>query len=258
MLEGKVILVTGASQGIGESAGYGFARAGATVVLAARRGGVVASHAERITAMGGQALGVEADVSDEESVKALVERAVTEFGRLDGAFNNAGIEQVPPGPLHEVPLAQWRDIHAVKVDGIFLSMKYEVQAMIASGGGSIVNNGSVVSELTLPAYPAPASSQGAILGLSRVGAVTYAKHNIRVNMVATGGIITSERVRAAAMRTREAEVYQPDAANGMCPMGRFGTPREIASAVSWLLSDWASYVTGAILPVDGGYLAGRA
>jgi NAD(P)-dependent dehydrogenase (short-subunit alcohol dehydrogenase family) len=252
MLSGKVVLVTGASQGIGEVAAYGFARAGASVVLAARRGEVVAEHARQINAAGGTAIGVQADVADEESVRAMVDRAVEQFGRLDGAFNNAGIEQMPPGPLHEVDLAQWRAIHAVKIDGTFLCLKYEALAMFESGG-AIVNNGSVVSERPLPDYPAPASSQAAVLGLTRVAAVTYAAQRIRVNMIATGAVLTPER---AAHVTAETQIYQPDIAKSLCPMGRFGTPVEIAATAAFLLSDWSSYLTGSIIAVDGGATAG--
>jgi NAD(P)-dependent dehydrogenase (short-subunit alcohol dehydrogenase family) len=249
MLAGKVALITGASQGIGLVAAYGFARAGAKVAMGARRGDIVKAHAETINAAGGQALGLAMDVTDETSVKAAIDATVTAFGRLDGAFNNAGRDPQVQGAIHEIPLSEWQAIHAVKVDGTFLSMKYEIPALLAGGGGSIVNNGSVVSERAPSRFPAPSSSQAAILGLTRSGAAAYAGSNIRVNMLATGLILTPERV-GGFYQGMEAHM------RAYAPMGRAGTAEDVAQVAAWLLSDYCAYVTGAIIPVDGGHLAG--
>ncbi|MGD1257010.1 SDR family NAD(P)-dependent oxidoreductase [Mycobacterium seoulense] len=256
MLAGKVILITGASQGIGKVAVVGFARAGATVVLGARRGPVVKEVAEKITADGGRALALEVDVTSEDSVRSMVKATVDEFGRLDGAFNNAGIDQTPPGSLHDVDLQHWRDIHAVKVDGTFNCIKHEALAMMDTGG-SIVNHGSVVSEHAVPLYPAAASSQSAMSGLTRVAAATYARNKIRVNLILTGAVLTPERADAAAAKSEQSVSYTEEAMRSVCPLGRFGQSEEVAAAAAWFLSDWSSYVTGASLPVDGGYLSGK-
>jgi NAD(P)-dependent dehydrogenase (short-subunit alcohol dehydrogenase family) len=249
LLAGKVVLITGASQGIGLVAAYGFARAGAKVVLGARRGEVVAAHAGKINAAGGAALGLEMDVTSEQSVKDAVAAAVGRFGRLDGGFNNAGRDPQVHGALADIPFDEWQAVHAVKVDGTFLSMKYEIPAMLANGGGAIVNNGSVVSERTPSRVPAPSSSQSAITGMTRSAASAYGASNIRVNMLATGLILTPERVEGYYKG-------QEERMKAFAPMGRPGTAEDVAQVAAWLLSDYAAYLTGAIIPVDGGHLAG--
>jgi NAD(P)-dependent dehydrogenase (short-subunit alcohol dehydrogenase family) len=247
-LEGKVIIITGASQGVGVAASYGFARAGAKVVICARRGQMVEDLAGKIVAGGGQALGLATDVTDPDAVQRLIAAAIDKFGRLDGLFNNAGIDP-KMGALCDMDFGEWKATHDVKIHGTFLCMKYGIPAMIATGGGSIVNNGSVVAHRAFVPAPFAASSQAAILGLTKVAAATYAGANIRVNMLSTGGIMTDERL---------AHDYdgKMDAMAKTMPMGRFGRPSEDAQVAAWLLSNFASYVTGADIAVDGGHLAG--
>ena len=249
LLADKVILITGASQGIGRVAAYGFARAGAKVALGARRGAVVAQHAAEISAGGGEALGLELDVTDEQSVSDFVAATVKRFGRLDGAFNNAGRDPSEHGGLADISFAEWKAVHAVKIDGAFLSMKHEIPYMLEAGKGSIVNNGSVVSERAPSRVPAPSSSQSAITGMTRSAAAAYGHANIRVNMLATGLILTPERVEGYYKG-------QEDRMRAFSPMGRPGTAEDVCQVAAWLLSDYAAYVNGAIIPVDGGHLAG--
>jgi NAD(P)-dependent dehydrogenase (short-subunit alcohol dehydrogenase family) len=167
-LEGKVILITGASQGIGLVAAHGFALAGAKLALGARRLDLVAKAAQQITEAGFEAISFQLDVSDEASVIAAVAATVKRFGRIDGLFNNAGIDPTTHAGIAEIPLDEWRRIHAVKIDGTFLCTKHVIKAMLANGnGGSIVNNGSCVSELAPAAVPAASSSQSAITGMTR-------------------------------------------------------------------------------------------
>lgn len=251
MLKDKVIIVTGASQGIGEAASFGFARAGAKVVLVARRKAIVEEHAKAIRAGGGVAYAIGADVADENSVKAMVNETMAEFGRLDGAFNNAGVEQTP-AKLADTTIEDFDYTMAVKGRGTFLCMKYQVPAMEKGGGGAIVNNGSVVSERTIDVYPAPAASQGVVPPLTKVAAAAYGGSNVRVNMVVTGLIMTPERLADPLPPDRLEQI------KGYCPLGRAGTGEEVAQVAAWLLSDWCSYVSGACIPVDGGHLAGRA
>jgi NAD(P)-dependent dehydrogenase (short-subunit alcohol dehydrogenase family) len=247
-LAGKIIIITGASQGVGEAAAKGFARAGASVVLCARRGAIVADLAAHIERQGGTAMGLEADVASEDSVKRLIDAAGTKYGRIDGLFNNAGVDP-KMGALCDMDFEEWKYTHDVKIHGTFLCMKHAIPVMIASGGGAIVNNGSVVAHRAFVPAPFAASSQAAILGLTKVAAATYAKANIRVNMLSTGGIMTEERL---------AHDYdgKMEAIAKTMPMGRFGRPSEDAQVAAWLLSDYASYVTGADIAVDGGHLVG--
>jgi NAD(P)-dependent dehydrogenase (short-subunit alcohol dehydrogenase family) len=249
-LQDKVILVTGASQGIGLVAAHGFALAGAKVVLGARRGDLVEKAAGEIVANGGEALGLTLDVASEDSVAAAVAATVSRFGRIDGLFNNAGIDPTTHGGIAEIPLDEWRRICAVKIDGTFLCTKHAIKAMVAGGvRGSIVNNGSCVSELAPAHVPAASSSQSAITGMTRSTAAGYGPNGIRTNMLATGLILTPERV----------EGYYKDQDERMkrfAPLRRPGTAEDVAQVAAWLLSDYSAYVNGAIIPVDGGYIAG--
>ena len=249
LLAGKVILITGASQGIGRISAYGFAQAGAKLALGARRGDAVKAVAEEINAAGGEAIGFGMDVTDEASVKAAVDAAVARFGRLDGAFNNAGMDPKSHGGLVDIPFDEWKAIHAVKIDGTYLSMKYEIPYMLENGKGSIVNNGSVVSERTPSRVPAPSSSQSAITGMTRSAASAYGHANIRVNMLATGLILTPERVQGYYKG-------QDERMKAFAPMQRPGTGEDVSQVAAWLLSDFSAYVNGAVIPVDGGHLAG--
>jgi NAD(P)-dependent dehydrogenase (short-subunit alcohol dehydrogenase family) len=249
-LAGKVIFITGASQGVGRAAALGFARAGARVALAARRGSVVETVADEIRKGGGDAIAYALDVTDEGGVRDTISATVDHFGRLDGLFNNAGIDPTTHDSLAEIPLDEWRQIHAVKIDGTFLCAKYAVKAMLRGhAGGSIVNCGSVVSELAMAMSPAASSSQSAITGLTRVAASAYGADNIRVNALLIGLILTPERVEGT-YKGMEEQMRK------ISPMRRPGTPADVAQVAAWLLSDYARYVNGAMIPVDGGYLAG--
>jgi NAD(P)-dependent dehydrogenase (short-subunit alcohol dehydrogenase family) len=173
-----------------------------------------------------------------------VERAVNQFGRLDCAFNNAGVDQKPALP-HELSLEEWRYVFGVKADGIFLGLKYQCPAIKATAGqGAIVNHGSVVGDRGIATLVAPCASQAAIVGLTKAAAKAYGPE-IRINMLATGAIRTEER-NAAGM--------YPDTMPNL-PAGRPGTSEECAAVAAWLLSDYASYQYGAVIPVDGGYWA---
>lgn len=249
-LAGKVIIITGASQGIGLVAAPGFAAAGARVALGARRGEVVEAVAAKINAAGGEAMGAALDVTDEASVAAFVEKTVARFGCLDGLFNNAGRDPQEHGGLVDISLAEWKAVHAVKIDGTFLCSKYAIPHMLKAGKGSIVNNGSVVSERAPSMVPAPSASQSAITGLTRSLAAAYGHANIRANMLATGLILTTERVEGYYKG-------QEERMKSWCPMQRPGTSEDVAQAAAWLLSDYSAFINGAIIPVDGGHLAGE-
>jgi NAD(P)-dependent dehydrogenase (short-subunit alcohol dehydrogenase family) len=246
--EGRVAIVTGASRGIGAATARVFADAGAAVVLAARDGARLATVASEIGASGGRALPVATDVSDSRSVATLVERTVEAFGRLDIAFNNAAGGGHLPTPLAEVAVEHFESAVAVTLRGTFLSMKYEIPAMLEHGGGAIVNMSSTAGLEAVAGLAGYVSAKHGVIGLTKVAALDYADRGVRVNAVAPGPILTDRLAQAG-------EEMQKRAGTAM-PMRRIGTPEEVANTVAWLCSDAASFITGVIVPIDGGKLAG--
>jgi NAD(P)-dependent dehydrogenase (short-subunit alcohol dehydrogenase family) len=246
-LDGRVALVAGASRGIGAAAAEAFAGAGAAVVLAARDAAALESVAERIEARGGQAIAVRADVSDAGSVRDLVGTAVDRFGRLDAAFNNAD-EHPPPAPLADIDPGEFDRAIATSIRGTFLGMKYEIAAMLRTGGGAIVNMASLAGVTGVANLAPYVAGKAGIIGLTRVAALDYADHGIRVNVVAPGTIGTHHLEAAGEQAQRLAALA--------APMRRIGSAAEVAQVVVWLCSPASSYVTGAVIPVDGGQSAG--
>jgi NAD(P)-dependent dehydrogenase (short-subunit alcohol dehydrogenase family) len=247
-LDGRVALVTGASRGIGAAVGRALAGAGAAVVLAARDARALAERVAEIERDGGRALAVPTDIADEQAVRRLVERAVTVFGRLDAACNNAAGSHRPPTPLADIPVEDFDGELRTGLRGTFLSMKYEIPAMLRSGGGAIVNMASTAGLDAVAGLAGYVSTKHAVIGLTRTAALDYAAHGIRVNALAPGPILTDQLARAGEQAQRQAGMAMP--------MRRIGTPDEVAAAVVWLCSAASSFVTGTTLPIDGGKLAG--
>ena len=244
---GKVALVTGAGSGIGRATAQGFASLGAKVAILDRDGEAGAGTLELILRDGGEAVFLDTDVTDEDSVAAAVAHTVERYGRLDAAHNNAGISP-DTGTTAECTRALWDQIFAVNVTGIWLCMKYEIEAMRKSGGGAIMNTGSESSLRAAPGISAYVASKHAVIGLTRTTALEYAKESIRVNCVCPGVIATPMLEKKAA----EGFFDIGDYVHAAVPMDRLGDPTEIASVVIWACSDAASYVTGATFSVDGG------
>ena len=249
LLEGKVAIVTGASRSIGAASARAFAEAGATVVLAARTAELIETIADEITKGGGKALAVPTDVTDPESVKNLVDRTVAEFGRLDVAFINAGAGHMPT-PLADISVEAFEASLKANLYGAWLGMKYEIPAMIASGGGAIVNMSSTGGLQGAPGMGPYAAAKHGVVALTKTAALDYGKRNIRVNAVAPGPIVNEQ------MSHLHPERLQMIA--GYIPLGRLGRTDEVARAAVWLCSDDASFITGAVLSIDGGRLAGGA
>jgi NAD(P)-dependent dehydrogenase (short-subunit alcohol dehydrogenase family)/rhodanese-related sulfurtransferase len=247
-MNGKVVVVAGASRGIGAVTALAFARAGASVVLGARDVAAVEQVAADIRKAGGQALGMPLDVGDAGSSQRFVQRAVDEFGRLDAAFNNA-TDGPMPAPLADIDPDEFDAGIRTNIRGTFLGMKYQIPAMLASGGGAIVNMASIAGVQATANLSAYVAGKAGIIGLTKVAALDYADKGIRVNVVAPGPILTHHLQAAGEQAQRMAGLSTP--------MRRIGQSEEVAAAVVWLCSPEASFITGVTLPIDGGQFAGN-
>jgi len=244
--ENKVALVTGAASGMGLATAQAFAEAGAAVVLADVREDAVKAEAQKLVATGHKATAVRCDVSDDAQVAAMVDRTVAEFGRLDAAFNNAGV-MTRIAPTADSTREDWDRVIGVNLRGVWSCMKHELRQMERQGSGAIVNNASVGALTGNPGIGSYIASKHGVVGLTRTAALEYIKHGIRVNAV-NPGLIDTQIARDVVSGDEQA--YAEIAKH--VPIGRAGRPEEIASAVLWLCSPGASYVVGHALTVDGG------
>jgi NAD(P)-dependent dehydrogenase (short-subunit alcohol dehydrogenase family) len=247
-LDGRVALITGASRGIGAATARALAAAGAKVVLAARDERALHAVADEIIDRGGSALVVPTDVAHAESVHRLVEQAVGAHGRLDVAVNNAAGGGHRPTRLADVEVAEFDSALTVSLRGTFLAMKYEIPAMLAGGGGAIVNMSSTAAARPVAGLAGYVSAKSALDGLTRTAALDYAAAGIRVNALAPGPVLTEalDRAGPAAQQRVAASL----------PAQRLGRPEEVAAAAVWLCGPDAAFVTGTVLTIDGGLLAG--
>ena len=242
-----VAIVTGGSFGIGRATAMSFARQGAKVVIA----DVVENNStiNDIKAEGGEAIFVQCDVGDESSIKQMVEKTISTYGRLDYAFNNAGIEGLS-APTHECTMENWTKTIDINLRGVWLCMKYEIPHLLKQRKGALVNNASIAGLVGFPNIPAYVASKHGVIGLTKNAALEYAKSGIRVNVVCPG-VIKTPMIDRFTGKNKEVEKQFET----MEPVGRLGEPEEVAAAVTWLCSDAASFVTGHSLTVDGGWVA---
>jgi len=245
-LQGKVALVTGAASGIGREIAYRYAAEGAQVVVSDVDEAGGAETATKIRSRDGRALFLRADTSKPADCEALVKAAIKEFGALHVAANNAGIAG-PSAPVGEYPIEGWDRVLAVNLSGVFYGMRYQIPAMLAAGGGAIVNVASILAKVGFRNSAAYVAAKHGVIGLTQNAALEYGPHKIRVNAVGPGFI------RTPMLKDMAPETLK--ALEAMHALGRLGEPAEVAEMVSWLSSDRASFVTGGYHAVDGGYLA---
>ncbi|WP_265109787.1 SDR family NAD(P)-dependent oxidoreductase [Halosolutus halophilus] len=247
-IDNAVAIVTGASTGIGRAAASRFVEEGARVVVADVNVEDGEETVDELEAMGGEATFVETDVSERADVQAMVETAVDTYGRLDFAFNNAGIEGAS-GPASEQPLDNWERVIDVNLKGVFLGLRAEIPAILESGGGAIVNTSSIAGVVGFPELSPYVASKHGVVGLTRAAALEYSGEGVRVNVICPGVIDTPMVERSSEA---DGNVEQAIAAT---PMGRLGEPEEIGDAAVWLCSADSSFVTGETMVIDGGYVS---
>lgn len=248
-LNGKIALVTGGGSGIGQATALVFAREGAKVVVADVLVEGSEATVSQIKNGGGEAVFIKTDVSQDAEVEAMVQKAVATYGRLDCAFNNAGIAGAAARTA-DYTQKQWDRVISINLTGVWLCMKYEIAQMVKQGGGAIVNTASVAGLVGFRHGPAYVAAKHGVVGLTKTAALEYAKANIRVNAVCPGVIQTPMFERGLKVDPRIA-----DTMSAREPIGRLGKPEEIAEAVVWLCSEAASFVTGLPMAVDGGWVA---
>jgi NAD(P)-dependent dehydrogenase (short-subunit alcohol dehydrogenase family) len=246
---GQVTLVTGAASGMGLATAQAFAESGAAVALADIDETAVTAAADKLIAEGHRALGLVCDVTDEDQVAAAVARTVTEFGRLDMAFNNAGV-QAPPSDAADETAEDFDRVNAINLRGVWAAMKHELRQMRKQGSGAIVNCSSLGGLVGLPNRAAYHASKHGVIGLTKSAAVEYAPRGVRINAVCPGTIDTP---MVSSMLASQADAMTQILSEQS--IGRLGRAEEIAASVLWLCSDGASFVIGAALPVDGGFTA---
>ncbi len=249
LFDGKVALITGATSGIGRATALAFAREGAKIAIAGRRNKEGEDIVALVKSQGGEAFFLKTDVTKARDVEALVNRTVETYSRLDCCFNNAGVESLA-APLTQQSEEDFDQVIAINLKGVFLSMKYQIPALLAQGGGSIVNTSSVGGLVGFANVSPYVASKHGVMGLTKAAALENAKANIRVNAVSPGSILTPmvERLTGGSKEANDQVV-------ALHPMGRQGTSEEVAEAVLWLCSDRASFITGQSITIDGGLTA---
>jgi NAD(P)-dependent dehydrogenase (short-subunit alcohol dehydrogenase family) len=246
-MKGNVALITGSTSGIGRATALAFARKGAHVVVTGRREEQGEEVVKEIADAGSEGLFVQTDINSAEDIQHMVAAAMERFGRLDYAFNNAGIEG-RPGPLVEQDEENYRQVFDANVRGVFLSMKYEIPAMLENGGGAIVNNSSIAGMIGMAGMGIYVASKHAVLGLTKAAALECAQQGVRINAVCPAAIQTEMYDRFVG-EDPDAQEYM----KSMHPIGRIGKASEVADAVVYLCSDEASFLVGHALAIDGGF-----